>query len=79
MAMNPADLFKIKSAADQFNSNHPKLVPFFRAVGPKVKTPGTVIEMAVIDANGERIETNMRVQESDLELLKILMDMGSQQ
>lgn len=77
MAFNPADLFKVKSAAETFNSNHPKLVPFFRAVQGKAMTPGTVIEMAVTDPSGERVETNLRVQESDIELIKLLMEIGS--
>ena len=29
MAFNPADLFKVRSAAATFNANHPKLLPFF--------------------------------------------------
>ena len=31
MAFNPADLFRVRSAAAQFNANHPKLLPFFNA------------------------------------------------
>ena len=77
MGFNPADLFKVRSAAEKFNSNHPKLVPFFRAIQGKATTPGTVIEMAVIDPSGERVETNLRVQESDLELIRLLMEISS--
>ncbi len=77
MAFNPADLFKVRSAAAQFNSNHPKLLPFFNAAKGKAMTPGTVIEIAVTDTNGERIETNLRVQESDIELLNLLIEMGT--
>ena len=77
MGFNPADLFKVRAAAETFNSNHPKLVPFFRAIQGKAMTPGTVIEMAVIDPSGERVETNLRVQESDLELIRLLMEISS--
>ena len=77
MAFNPADLFKVRAAADTFNRNHPKLIPFFGAVKDKAMTPGAVIEMAVTDPSGERIETNLRVQESDLELIKLLMELGA--
>ncbi len=77
MAFNPADLFKVKSAAEKFNNNHPKLVPFFHAIQGKAMTPGTVIEMAVTDPSGERIETNLRVQESDIELIRLLMEIGA--
>ena len=77
MAFNPADLFKVKAAAEKFNSNHPKLIPFFGAVKNKISVPGTVIEMAVVDQTGERIETNLRVQESDIELIRLLMEIGA--
>lgn len=76
MAMNPADLFKIKGAADKFNANHPKLLPFFRAAGPKAMTPGSIIEIAITDPDGEKIETNLRVQESDIELFNTLLSMS---
>ena len=69
MAFNPADLFRVRSAAETFNRNHPKLVPFLNAVKGKAMTPGSVIEIAVTDSTGERIETNLRVQESDIDLL----------
>ncbi|MBR5636875.1 MAG: hypothetical protein IKW81_08115 [Pseudobutyrivibrio sp.] len=77
MGFNPADLFRVRSAAETFNRNHPKLVPFFGAVKNKAMTPGAVIEIAVTDPNGEKIETNLRVQESDLELIKLLMEIGA--
>lgn len=77
MAFNPADLFRVRSAAEKFNANHPKLIPFFGAVKDKAMTPGAIIEISVIDTTGERIETNLKVQESDLELIKLLMEIGA--
>ena len=74
--MNPADLFKIKSAGDKFNKNHPKLLPFFNAAGSKIMTPGTIIEIAVTDPNGEKLETNLKIQESDIELINMLLSMN---
>ena len=76
MAMNPADLFKIKGAADKFNANHPKLLPFFRAAGPKAMTPGSVVEISITDPEGQKIETNLKVQESDIELINMLLEMS---
>ena len=40
-------------------------------------TPGAIIEISVTDTSGERIETNLKVQESDLELIKLLMEIGA--
>ncbi|WP_036978401.1 hypothetical protein [Pseudobutyrivibrio sp. MD2005] len=77
MAFNPADLFKIRGAAEKFNSNHPKLIPFLGAAKGKAMTPGSVIELSITDPSGEKIETNLRVQESDIELINLLMEIGS--
>lgn len=76
MAMNPADLFKIKGAFDQFNANHPKFIPFFRAAGPKAKTVGSIIEISITDPNGEKIETNLKIKDSDIELFNTLLSMS---
>jgi len=77
MAFSPADLLKIRGAAAKFNKNHPKLLPFFGAAKSKAMTPGSVIELSVSDPNGEKIETNLRVQESDIELINLLMEIGA--
>lgn len=77
MAFNPADLLRVRSAAAKFNSNHPKLLPFFNAARGKAMTPGSVIEIAITDPNGEKIETNLRVQESDIELINLLIEIGA--
>lgn len=77
MAFNPADLFRVRSAAAQFNANHPKLLPFFNAAKTKAMTPGSIIEIAITDPNGEKIETNLRVHESDIELINLLTEIGS--
>ena len=77
MGFNPADLFRVKSAAAKFNANHPKLIPFFGAAKNKAKTPGSVIEISITDPNGERIETNLRVQESDVEFINLLTEIAA--
>ncbi|MBQ5426598.1 MAG: hypothetical protein IIU31_05450 [Pseudobutyrivibrio sp.] len=79
MAFNPADLLRVRSAAAKFNQNHPKLLPFFGAARTKAMTPGSIIEIAVTDPNGEKLETNLRVQESDIELINLLMEIGAKQ
>lgn len=77
MGFNPADLFRVKNAAAKFNANHPKLIPFFAATKDKAMTPGSVIEISITDPNGERIETNLRVQDSDVDFINLLMEIGS--
>ena len=74
--MNPADLFRMAEARRKFNQNHPKFAPFLRAAQEKALQAGAVIEISVTQPEGEAIVTNLRVQESDLELLRDLMAMG---
>ena len=76
MAFNPADLLKIRSAAAQFNANHPKLLPFFAAARNKAMTPNSVIEIAITDPSGEKIETNLKVKDSDIDFIKLLIEIG---
>ncbi len=77
MAINPADLFKLAEARRKFKANHPKFGPFLHAAYEKAVCPGSVIEISVTPPEGEPIVTNLKVQESDLELLQELMQMGA--
>ena len=74
--MNPADLFRLAEARRKFNQNHPKFAPFLKAAQEKALQAGAVIEISVTPPEGEAVVTNLRVQESDLELLRDLMAMG---
>ena len=53
MAMNPAMLFKIKSAWDKFVNNHPKFPMFLRAASATGIKEGYIIEVKITDT-GER-------------------------
>ena len=49
MAMNPAMLFKIKSAWDKFVNNHPKFPMFLRAASATGIKEGYIIEVKITD------------------------------
>ncbi len=66
---------KVKGAWDQFSKNHPKFMPWMQAVSRKGVTEGTIIEIAVTTPEGEKLETNLKVQQSDLDLLNMLKQM----
>ncbi len=74
--MNPAVLMKIMTARKQFAENHPKFISFLNAISEEHLQEGTVIEMTVKSPNGDTMTTNIRVRESDLELLRSLKEMG---
>ena len=73
--MNPASILKLMSAKNQFTATHPKFVAFLKAVYSRGICEGTVIEMKVERPGEEPMTANIRVQQSDVELLRELQEM----
>ena len=69
--MNPASLMKIMNARNKFVENHPKFAVFSAGI-----TEGTVIEITVTKPGEEPITTNMKVLQSDLDLLDELKNLA---
>lgn len=76
MNMNPAALMKLMSAKNKFTNNHPKFVAFCKAVFSRPMEEGTVIEITVTRPGEEPITANMKILQSDLDLLTELKDMA---
>lgn len=74
--MNPASIMKIMNAKNKFTENHPKFVAFLNAVFSTGITEGTIIEITVTKPGEEAITTNMKVKQSDLDLLHELKDIA---
>lgn len=68
--MNPTKLLKMQMAWKQFNETHPKVLPFLKAVETAGIREGTVIEISVETPEGQKFESNIKVQPSDMELLR---------
>ena len=68
--MNLGNMAKLMGAWNTFQKNHPKFPAFCKAVAKKGLREDSVIEVIVTTPDGERIETSIRVQESDIELIK---------
>ena len=75
MNMNPAALMKILSAKNTFDKNHPKLKNYFAAVQKKGIQEGTVIQLKITNPDDEPMIANIKVQQSDLELLSELAEL----
>ncbi len=73
--MDIGNMMKLMSAWNRFQANHPKFPMFCKAAVSKGVREGSLIEIAVTTPEGEKIETNLRVQASDLELLRELENM----
>lgn len=77
--MNPASIMKLMSAKNKFESNHPKFIAFLNAAFRGGITDGTIIEISVTKPGEETITSNIRVQQSDLELLQELQELARNQ
>lgn len=74
--INPASLMKIMNAKNKFTENHPKFVAFLNTVFANGVEAGTVIEMTVTKPGEAPVTTNIKVQQSDLELLAQLKELA---
>lgn len=75
--MNPAILMKLMSAKNTFAQNHPKFVAFLQTVFNNKIEEGTIVEISVQKPGQEKVTSNIKVQQSDLDLLQGLMEWGN--
>ena len=72
--MNPMALMKIMNAKNKFHASHPKFGAFLNAAFVGGIQEGTIIEMKVTKPDGTEMTTNLKVNQSDLELLQELRE-----
>lgn len=73
--MNPASIMALMSAKNKFTNNHPKFVAFLQNVFSRGVEEGTIIEMTVTRPGEAPVTANIKVQQSDLELLRELKNL----
>ena len=73
--MNPQGMMQFLSALNTFKNNHPKFASFIELVIRGGLPEGTVIEITVTRPGEDAITANMKVQQSDIELMQTLKDM----
>lgn len=70
---NPMELMKIMGIWNSFKANHPKFPKFMAAAAqPGVISANTILEMKITTADGHTLETNLKITESDMELIQQL-------
>ncbi|MGN0351364.1 MAG: hypothetical protein ACI4ES_06885 [Roseburia sp.] len=74
--MNPAALMKIMNAKNKFQANHPKFLAFIKAAFGSGIVEDTVIEISVTKPGCETLTSNIKVKQSDLELLQELQQLA---
>jgi len=73
--MNAASILKFMNARNQFSRNHPKFEAFLQSVFSRPLEAETVIEITVTRPGEEPVTANIKVQQSDLELLAELKEL----
>ncbi len=74
--MNPATLMKMMGAKKKFEENHPKFLAFIKAAFGNGVVEDTIIEISVTKPGCETITSNIKVKQSDLELLQELQELA---
>ncbi|SFG33315.1 hypothetical protein SAMN04487761_11328 [Lachnospiraceae bacterium C7] len=74
--VNPASIMKMMSLRNKFVGNHPKVAEFFKKVLASGLPEGTVIEMTVTKPGQEPITANMKVLQSDIEMMEELKNLS---
>lgn len=74
--MNPAILMKLMSAKNTFTANHPKFAAFLGVAFSDGIEEGTIIEITIQKPGQEKITSNLKVKQSDLDLLQGLKDLA---
>lgn len=76
MNMNPMSLLQIKGKIQQFRKDHQKVSAFLTVMKNESLEAGTVLELKVKDLAGRERVTNMRLNENDVEMIKMILDIG---
>ena len=67
--INPASIMKIMGAKNKFSNNHPKFVAFLSMIFSRGIIEGSIIEITITRPGEQPITSNMKVMQSDLELM----------
>ena len=79
MNMNPMLLMQLQQRFNIFSQEHPKVLPFFKAIGSNAMQEGTIIDIKVTTPDGKTLESNIKVTANDIETAHMMMSMGNQQ
>lgn len=70
--LNPAKLMKLMSAKNKFTNNHPKFVEYLTMIASKGIVEDTILEVTITRPGEAPITSNIKVKQSDLELVEEL-------
>ncbi|MCR4901303.1 MAG: hypothetical protein K6A23_00475 [Butyrivibrio sp.] len=74
--VNPMNILQLKSLWDKFRDNHPKFPMFLSALQNNGIKEGTIIDITITEPNGEKIQSNLKITASDMELFEQLKNIS---
>ena len=80
MNLNLSQISKLqdmKKHWNRFQENHPKFLRFLQAAEKSVEE-GSLIEIRVTAPDGTSLETNLRLKEEDIEMIRDMQSMRDQ-
>lgn len=75
--MNAQAMMQLMSAFNTFKNNHPKFVSFAEHFMKTGVPEGSVIEISVTRPGEEPVVSNLKITQSDLDLIRSLKDIRS--
>ena len=78
MNMNPMMLMQLQQRLGKFQQDHPKIMPFFQAVGANAVTEGTVFAIKVTTPDGKTLESNIKLTANDIETINMIKNANGQ-
>ena len=73
---NPTAIFQMMNLWNKFKQNHPKFPNFMTAVYQNGIKEGSIIEINVTTADGQSLNSNLKITESDMELIGQLKELA---
>ena len=73
--INPMSMMKMMQAKNKFTENHPKFVQFLSAAFSGGIEEDTIIEISVQKPGQNKMTSNIKVKQSDLDLLEELKNL----
>ncbi|MDE5867023.1 MAG: hypothetical protein K2H31_10555 [Lachnospiraceae bacterium] len=69
---NPAAILQMMNLWNKFKQNHPKFPKFMTAVYQNGIKEGSIIEINVTTADGQSLNSNLKISADDMELIEQL-------
>ena len=70
--VNPTIVFKLQGMWNRFTQEHPKFPMFLGAVKASGIPVDSVVEIKITHPSGEVMQTNLKISESDMEMIEEL-------